>query len=146
MDAGAKFLSIVALTALASGDSWLSILVALVSGASTILSVVLDFPGMAAKHEELAKEYVCLLSEYMENQAKDTQVDRDIKADRKRREIQLREPSVLRGLAQICTDEVEAVIHHDVPMNRLSMWRRFKAHFGGGEMPPYWESQETEPK
>lgn len=60
IDAGAKFLSIVALTALATFDGWLGITIAVISGASTILSIVLNFTGMAALHESLASEYLLL--------------------------------------------------------------------------------------
>lgn len=132
IDAGAKFLSIVALTALATMDGWIGIGIALASGAATILSIVLDFPGMAAKHEALAGEYLCLLTDVTDESLSVSQ------ADRRRREIGAKEPSILRGLAQICTDEVEASIGCAVPMNRLSNWRRFIAHFGFGEMPPDW--------
>lgn len=132
IDAGAKFLSIVALTALATVDGWIGITIALVSGAATILSIVLDFPAMATKHETLSSEYLGLLADMTAGDVTDQQ------ADHKRREIGVKEPAVLRGLAQLCTDEVEAAIGCNVPVERLSSWRRFRAHLGFGEMPIDW--------
>lgn len=140
LDACAKFLSIVALTALAASDSWIGIAIAIISGAATILSIVLDFPAMATKHEGLARDYLDLLSKLTGEQITEQE------ADASRRDLGAREPSVLRGLAQICTDEIEASIGCDVEMSRLSNWRRFKAHFGFGEMQAPWAQHSTDTK
>lgn len=134
-DAGAKFLSIVALTALATIPGWVGVVVALASGAATILSIVLDFPGMAAKHEALAADFLALLADMTDKAITPEQ------ADRRRREIGAREPAVLRGLAQVCTDEVEASIGCKVEMDRLRFRRRLAAHFGFGERAPTWVAE-----
>ncbi|WP_298016789.1 hypothetical protein [uncultured Castellaniella sp.] len=132
-DAGAKFLSIVALTALATIPGWAGISVALISGAATILSIVLDFPGMAAKHESLATDFLALLADMTDGTITPEQ------AERRRREIGAREPTALRGLVQVCTDEVEASIGCEVEMDRLTYRRRIAAQFGFGERAPTWE-------
>lgn len=132
IDAAAKFLSIVALTALATIDGWFGITIAIISGASTILSIALNFTGMAALHESLASEYLLLFSEL---QAGD--ID-EKESEQKRLKIATREPSALRGLVQICQDEIDASLGIGVDNKRLSSWRRLRAHFGFGEMPVDW--------
>lgn len=129
MDASAKALSIIALTSLASFGGWLSITLAVVSGGATILSVVLDFSGMAGKHEALAKQFLQLIGQIAAH--KITMSD----AALKRAEIEAEEPTSLRGLVQLCSDEEDAARGINVEPKRLAYSRRIRAQFGFGEMP-----------
>lgn len=138
-DAGSKFLSIVALTALASIGGVVGVTIAVFSGAATILSVVLDFSGMASKHESLANEYLALLSRLTAGEVTEADAAKNCRA------IGVKEPTVLRGLAQLCQDEEEAARRDDVEMDRLSWNRRLAAHFGFGERPVTWSHQQDDP-
>lgn len=129
LDALSKALSILALTALATSGGALSTALAILSGSATISAIVLDFVGMALKHESLAAQFIRLQSKIISGEISETE------AIRCRAKIEETEPSALRGLTQICQDEIEASLGATVEPERLSNLRRLKAHFGYGEMP-----------
>lgn len=129
VDASTKVLSLVAITSLASIGGWFSLFLAVSSGAATILSVVLDFAGMAGKHESLARQFLKLIGSLAAQKMTIQE------AALKRAEVEALEPSSLRGLVQVCSDEEDAARGIPVEPERLAYWRRIKAHFGFGEMP-----------
>lgn len=132
LDAGSKALSILALTALTTAGGPASTALAIFSGAATIGAIVLDFSGMAAKHETLADRFMRLLAKIASGQISEKE------ALLRRAKIEATEPGTLRGLSQICQDEVDAARGAVVEPARLSHIRRLKAHFGYGEMPVDW--------
>lgn len=133
LDALSKALSILALTALATSGGPLSTALAILSGSTTIGAIVLDFVGMAVKHEALAAQFIRLHSSIISGEIS---VEQALLC---RAKIEASEPGALRGLTQICQDEVEAAQGATVEPERLSNWRRLKAHFGYGEMPINWD-------
>jgi len=121
------------LASLAVGQSEVVVQVAIVL--SSTLALVLDWSNRARDHSDLAVRY--------------SQLDRDIAAageqdftdqhlaqwEAKFCEIEAIEPPSLHGLIQICQDEFDMAAGKVVERERLSIWRRFRAHFGFGSMP-----------
>ena len=133
LDAGTKFLSLGALVALVAAHiNLLSVGVAVISGAATILAIVLDFPGAAARHDALAREFMTLLQQLTAGKLNATEAAAAV------REIGPREPTVLRGLAQLCQDEQDAAEGQAIEAARLGLWRRLRAQLGFGEMHINW--------
>lgn len=133
LDAGSKFLSLVALTALvAAAGNWVALLIAVLSGAATILAIVLDFAGMAGRHDALAREFMSVLARLTAGDLDDADALAQV------REVGAREPTALRGLVQLCQDEQDAADGRDIEAGRLTMRRRLLAQFGFGEMPINW--------
>lgn len=129
LDAAGKFVSILALSALITKSNALSVSFAGFSAIVTILSVVFDFSGSASRHESLAVDFLDVLRRL---------VAKEISAEQAGsccREIGAREPTVLRGLAQLCQDEQEAALGQHVEPSRLGLRRRIAAHLGFGDRP-----------
>lgn len=129
MDALSKVISLFALTTLAAAWGPLAIAFGAVSGLATILAIVLDYTGMASKHESLARQFLQLIGEIV---AKRISIE---DAAMRRAEIEAQEPTTLRGLSQLCCDEEDAARGEYVEPERLTHWRRIRAHFGYGDMP-----------
>lgn len=122
-----------ALTPLVTGDGVLAVQFFIVTTGT--IALVLDFSERARKHSDLAVRYA--------------QVERDIASageidftteDIRRwtvalYETQSAETATLRGLVQLCQDELDAAKGDKVPQENFAFWRRFSAHFGFGVMP-----------
>lgn len=133
VDAAGKAFSLVALAAVGFHTNLLTIIVAVLSGSFTIATVVLDCAGMAARHNGLAARFSTLLSKTAEA------ADESISSLRRDYHIiEADEPPLLRGLVQICQDELDAAMGRAVDASRFSFWRRVAAQFGFGDREINW--------
>lgn len=133
IDAAAKAISLVALGAIGVRPNTLTIILAILSAALTIATIVLDCAGMAARHGGLASRFTHLLSKAAISPCDVGGLRRDYHI------IEADEPPELRGLVQLCQDEVDAAEGQTVDSTRFSISRRISAHFGFGNRPIDWE-------
>lgn len=133
VDALGKALSLIALVSIGLQISWLTIAIAVLSGALTITTIVLDCAGMAARHGGLAARFATLLSKVAAAE------DDGIKALRKEYHIiEADEPPSIRGLVQLCQDEQDAALGDAVDPQCFSIWRKIKAQLGLGDRSIDW--------
>ncbi|GAB1578638.1 hypothetical protein [Bordetella petrii] len=130
VDASAKAVSLIALASIGFDASYFTMAAAIVSGLFTIATIVVDCPGMAGRHGGLASRFNALL-------CKVALADNESQTIKQLRNeyhaIESDEPPQLRGLVQLCQDEQDAADGKQVDPECLSMWRRVKAQFGGGQ-------------
>ncbi len=133
LDATGKAFSLVALASLGLQVSWLTVTIAILSGAFTIATIVLDCAGMAARHGGLASRFATLLSKAAETG------DAEVCALRREYHIiEADEPPSIRGLVQLCQDEQDAALGDRVDPSRFSLRRRVLAQFGFGDRAIDW--------
>ncbi|MFC0260615.1 hypothetical protein [Achromobacter marplatensis] len=139
MDSLGKGISVLAIASF--GASKISVLFAAVVGvisvSFTIISLVLDFSGMASKHSALAQRFIDLLARIQSGSLEQAEQVAQFHL------IAKDEPPALRGLGQLCQDEQDAAEGKNVKPECLSMRRRLAAQFGFGQRPIDFEHSES---
>ncbi len=130
-----KFVSLIAISSIfvgvAGGNKWL----AGISAVITVLAFVCDLASGARTHGELASAYGQLM--YRIVREGETQFTNGMLTEweAERAHLQAKEPPVLRGLAQLCQDEIAFANNEDPKSRDLSLWRKAAAQIGFGERP-----------
>lgn len=122
-----------ALTPLVVGNG--TLIVNLVIVTTGTLALVLDFSERARRHSDLAVRFAHVerdIAVVGEQDFTETDLRRFTSSIY---EAQTSETAVLRGLAQLCQDEIDASRNVNVPKQNLSLFRRFRAHLGFGTLP-----------
>lgn len=130
-----KFVSLIALStifvSMAGGSKWL----AAASAAITVLTFVCDLATGARVHGELASAYGQIMYHIVKEG--ETQFTGDMLTgwEAERAYLQAKEPPALRGLTQLCQDEIAFASDGDSKGRDLSLWRKTIAQLGFGERP-----------
>jgi hypothetical protein len=135
MDSIGKGFSVLAIASFGASalSVWISGAIGVLSVVFTIASIVLDFAGMAGRHNALAQRFIELLSRIQSDSLSEKEEVEQF------HQISKDEPPALRGLSQLCQDEQDAAEGRDVDPRLLSMKRRIAAQFSFGERPIEYE-------
>ncbi|ANY17288.1 hypothetical protein [Bordetella pseudohinzii] len=132
LDASSKAMSLIALASIGFDASAFTLAAAIISGVFTIATIVIDCPGMAARHGSLANRFNAILSKAV--LAEDSpEALKQLRHEY--HELEADEPPQLRGLVQLCQDEQDAAEGKAVQPECLSMRRRILAQLGFGQRP-----------
>ncbi|WP_147400680.1 hypothetical protein [Bordetella avium] len=130
LDASSKAVSLLALASIGFDANGFTMAAAIISGAFTIATIVIDCPGKASLHGSLASRFNTILAKAVLSKGSQEDV---AQLRHEFHVVETDEPPQIRGLAQLCQDEQDAAEGKPVKSECLSMKRRILAQLGFGQ-------------